>query len=215
MNGIRNLFFVVIIIPAYAIGSLLGMISRREFKKRGAKELYFYQWLFMLSWLVVCSIVINHYSSEVATYSLEKMGGEYVKENSNEQVDAGKSILGSREYCSSWAFGKEGYDNYDYSYYLYKSNSPIIAKLVANEALRQEHLSKYLEVYEQNEDYTVYTASNKKIYPEDATYETYDTELASSDGCIVIQSKKELLIFYYRDMGELNTDSIIKKLNYK
>lgn len=215
LNGIRNLYFMLVFILIYMLSSLVGMISRGELKKRGGKELYFYQVLFMLSWIVVCFVVINRYGSEVATYSPEKLGFQYDMNNINENIDAGKSILGSREYCNIWTFGEEGYENYDYSYYLYKSNSQVIAKLIASEALRKEHLSKYLKVYKQTEDYTIYTAYNKKIYPEDATYQTYDTDLEYNDGCIVIQSKNELLIFYYNDMDKQNADAILEKINYK
>jgi hypothetical protein len=182
------------------------------FSKRGAFIRVLAQMFAFFASYIVAMVGIDGVGSEAVTFFPEKFQLVYVEENTSKMLKRNQSILGSREYYYFLGADKE-WNSVDYEYYLYQSKFPFILQQVKNESFRTENISEYLKIYKQTNQYTVYIGSNRKFYPAYSTYEIYDTNIEAYDGCIVIEEKSQLLIFYYKDFKNMNVDQIIAILD--
>ncbi|MFA9376528.1 MAG: hypothetical protein ACERKZ_07220 [Lachnotalea sp.] len=187
-DGIQKSFTLITLSLVYFIIVPVFALFRGEFKKRGGFEQVCSRLLLLLTVNLVSGVVVNGLGSVDVSYAPEKFNINYNTEMNNKYLHTGKSVLGSSEDFMFWG---SSYDDGDYNYRLYKSEFPFILKQIVNEKLRTEGIRNYLNVYEQTDKYTIYTAYHHKVYPEDATYQTHDTDLENYEGCILLESKDE------------------------
>ncbi len=215
LGEIERSNYIFIMMFVYMVIVPLGAKFQGKLSERGGYENTLYRLILIITVLVITWVAMNGLGSREATFTPESFQIEYGKEFSDVQVYTGKSILGSKEYYNFSGANEEGYSTSQYKYHLYKSKLSGVIKQVRREAIRVENISEYLKIYEQNEEYIIYTAFNHKVYPQNAQFETYDTDLEYFDGCILIKSSNEFFIFYYKDFGKVNIDDMLKALGYK